>query len=270
MSSFSRRSLLGGVGLGAAATGLAACSKDGKGASPAASDAAQIGFLGRHQAGIATPSQDRLAFAAFDVTSSRRADLISLLQTWTAAARQMTKGDQVTGPNSDQVPPSDTGEAVGLPPSRLTITIGFGPSLFDHRFGLADRRPEALKDLPPLPGEDLDRARCGGDIGIQACADDPQVAFHAIRNLNRLGFGTTTMRWSQLGFGRTSTTSRSQDTPRNLMGFKDGTRNIKAEDTGTMKKWVWVGDETDQPWMQGGTYLVARRIQMHIEAWDRD
>src|SRR6185437_15826109 len=116
----------------------------------------------------------------------------------------------------------------------------------------------------------LDPARGGGDLGIQACANDPQVAFHVVRNLARLGRGVVVMRWSQLGFGRTSSTSASQVTPRNLMGFKDGTRNIHGEDAAAMAAHVWVGSDGDQPWMQGGSYLVARRIRMLIEAWDRD
>ena len=100
--------------------------------------------------------------------------------------------------------PQDTGEAYGLPASGLTLTIGFGPSLFDGRFGLADRRPAALKELPAFRGDDLDPARSGGDLCIQACANDPQVAVHAVRTLIRLGFGIVSVRWSQLGFGRTS------------------------------------------------------------------
>ena len=103
---------------------------------------------------------------------------------------------------------------------------------------------------------------------MQACSDDPQVAFHAIRNLARIGRGTVVMRWSQLGFGRTSSTSRSQDTPRNLMGFKDGTANIRAEDTEAMDRFVWVGGE-GPAWMRGGSYLVTRRIRMLLEVWDR-
>jgi deferrochelatase/peroxidase EfeB len=130
------------------------------------------------------------------------------------------------------------------------------------------KRPAALKPLPPLPGDELSPAESGGDICVQACSDDPQVAFHAIRNLARIGRGTVAMRWSQLGFGRTSTTSRSQDTPRNLMGLKDGTANIKAEDTEAMERFVWVGDE-GPGWMEGGSYMVARRIRMLLEVWDR-
>ena len=106
---------------------------------------------------------------------------------------------------------------------------------------------------------------------MQACADDPQVAVHAIRNLSRLAFGTAALRWSQLGFGRTSSTSTTQQTLRNLFGFKDGTANLKAEHTADVDEHVWVGDGDDARagWLSGGSYLVARRINMAIEPWDR-
>jgi deferrochelatase/peroxidase EfeB len=107
----------------------------------------------------------------------------------------------------------------------------------------------------------------GGDLCIQACSDDPQVAVHAIRNLSRIAFGRATLRWSQLGFGRTSSTTRAQATPRNLFGFKDGTANLRAEDTAAVEHDVWVG--TGGGWMAGGSYLVARKIRMTIETWDR-
>jgi len=231
----------------------------------------RVPFYGRHQAGIATPAQDRLAFAAFDVTSTDVADLQRLLGTWAAAAAQMTQGEPIGSvETAPDVPPIDTGEALGLAAAKLTITVGFGPSLFDDRFGLAGRRPAALEPIPALPGDTLDPDRSNGDLCVQACADDPQVAFHAIRNFARLARGTAVMRWSQLGFGRTSSTSTAQETPRNLMGFKDGTNNIKLEDGAELADHVWVGAETDQPWMRGGSYLVARRIRMLIESWDTD
>ena len=164
---------------------------------------------------------------------------------------------------------------MNLKPSASLNTFGFGPTLFEKdgtgRFGLAGRRPEALIDLPHFPGDDLQEQRTGGDLVVQACSDDPQVAVHAIRNLARIGFGKTRVRWSQLGFGRTSSTSRSQQTPRNLFGFKDGTSNVKAEDAGLLDAHVWVpgGGKATEAWMEGGSYLVARRIRMHIEIWDR-
>jgi deferrochelatase/peroxidase EfeB len=234
-------------------------------------NAKAVAFYGEHQAGIATPAQDRLAFAAFDVTTADVGTLRAMLGSWAAAAAQLASGQPV-GPTetAPQAPPVDTGEALGLEPAQLTITVGFGPSLFDDRFGLARRRPAALADLPRFPGDVLDPNRSGGDLCVQACANDPQVAFHVIRNFARIARGTAVMRWSQLGFGRTSTTSTAQARPRNLMGFKDGTNNIKAEDAGDLDRFVWVRNETDQAWMHGGSYLVARRIGMMLESWDAD
>ena len=276
----SRRKMLGRalgaagvVAAGGAGYGVAKAAAPSPATSPAAAAVSEtVPFYGSHQAGIATPAQDRLAFAAFDVTSESATDLQVLLGTWAAAAAQMTKGAPIGAVETDpQSPPIDTGEAAGLGAARLTVTVGFGPSLFDGRFGLADRRPAALADLPTLPGDgSLEAARSGGDLCVQACADDPTVAFHAIRNFARLARGTAVIRWSQLGFGRTSSTSSAQQTERNLMGFKDGTRNIKSEVAADMNDYVWVGKETDQAWMRGGSYLVARRIRMLIESWDTD
>jgi deferrochelatase/peroxidase EfeB len=283
-TSVSRRGLLALLGTGAVAAGggvfVGRANADSGATAQAPADPTSYPFFGRHQAGIVTPAQDRLHFAAFDVTATTRADLVDLLQRWTRAAARLTQGDSagpygpVGGPY--QAPPDDTGEAFGLPPARLTLTFGFGGSLFTgldgtDRFGLAHARPKALIDLPHFPADDLDPARSGGDLCVQACADDPQVAVHAIRNLARIAFGKASVRWSQLGFGRTSSTSTSQATPRNLFGFKDGTANLKAEDEAAVDEHVWVGDGDDPgaPWMAGGSYLVARRISMHIEIWDR-
>lgn len=261
----SRRGVFAGAA-GLAAAGLlvsAGCDSDSGGPSPRA-----VPFHGEHQAGVATAAQDRLVFAAFDVTGDRD-QLGPMIRKWSSAAEQMTAGHVIGRAPDDLAPPVDTGEAVGLPASRLTLTFGMGPSLFDGRFGLAGLRPAALEEIPALPGDALDANRSGGDLCIQACADDPQVAFHAVRNLARIARGTAHVRWMQLGFGRTSTTTKGQSTPRNLMGFKDGTNNIRAEDTDAFDRYVWVGSETDQAWMRGGTYLVARRIRMLIETWDR-
>jgi deferrochelatase/peroxidase EfeB len=276
-----RRQLLTAIGAGGAAVGLgggayAVGYQRGKPPPPLAPLAQEaIPFYGEHQAGIITPAQDRLQFAAFDVTTHKRADLLNLLRSWTSAAARMCNGDpSVPGELVPMAPPRDTGEAVGMPPSRLTITFGFGPSLFGRagsgdRFGIAALRPPELEEIPPLPGDELDPAVSGGDIAVQACADDPQVAFHAIRNLARIGRGAVVARWSQLGFGRTSSTSLSQETPRNLMGFKDGTNNLRAEDTDPLDEHVWVPSNTPQTWMHGGSYMVVRRIRILAEVWDR-
>jgi deferrochelatase/peroxidase EfeB len=279
----SRRGLLGFVTVGAA--GLAAGAAGAVGVTSAVSrgdslvtPATTYPFFGDHQSGITTPVQDRLHFAAFSVSASLdRAGLIALLSDWTNAAARLTAGLDVTESGalggSDVSPPDDTGEAIDLGASGLTITFGFGPSLFRDargvdRFGLADRRPPGLETLPRFVGDALRPEWCDGDLCIQACADDPQVAVHAIRNLSRIAFGRASLAWSQLGFGRTSSTSTAQKTPRNLFGFKDGTANITLEDRSAVTEWVWAGDD-DVAWMRGGTYLVTRKIRMVVEVWDR-
>jgi len=236
---------------------------------PTDPEQSSVPFHGTHQAGITTPAQNRLHFAAFDLTTDRRSDLQGLLQEWTEASRLMVQGKPAGPDNSEPLlPPDDTGEAVGLGPASLTITFGLGPGVFDRRFGLAAKRPDQLEPLPALPGDELDQSISGGDLCIQACADDPQVAFHAVRNLTKIAQGRAVMRWCQLGFGRTAKTGADQETPRNLMGFKDGTNNILNDDRGSLDDFVWAGGEGPD-WMNGGSYLVARRIRMMIEPWDR-
>lgn len=280
----SRRGLLGlagagaaGLALGGSAGAATAAAVVGASASGVADPGTRYPFYGNHQAGIVTPSQDRLHFAVFDMAGSAgRTDLISLLADWTAAAARLTQGLEIGDgavPDDLYAPPDDTGEAQGLPPSGLTITFGFGPTLFTDatgadRFGLAARTPPLLAPLPRFSGDALVPASSGGDLCIQACADDPQVAVHAIRNLSRIAFGRASLRWSQLGFGRTSSTSTTQTTPRNLFGFKDGTANIKAEQTSAVDADVWVAAADGPAWLDGGSYLVARKIRMVIENWD--
>lgn len=268
---------LTGAGAAVGAATIAGGFAAGRATAPSTSASKPYSFFGSRQSGITTPAQDRLYFAAFDVTTTDRTELVTLLRAWSLAAERMMRGLPVSDERTAyDAPPADTGEAEGLPASGLTITIGFGPTLFrdatgKDRFGVADRTPKALRTLPHFPGDKLDEQRSGGDLCVQACADDPQVAVHAIRNLARIGFGTVSLRWSQLGFGRTSSTSTSQATPRNLFGFKDGTANLKAEDADLLKDHLWVGSDDDAKasWLVGGCYLVARRINMQIETWDR-
>lgn len=280
----SRRGLLGlaigggvaglAVGAGAGLTGGVAI-----GRARAADDAhSAYEFFGAHQSGITTPVQDHLHFASFDMMPrTDREDLISLLQDWTYASSRMVQGLEVSATGAvggpAEAPPDDTGEALGLPAAGLTITFGFGPGLFENedgdRYGIAAQRPAGLERLPAFLGDDLDPQTSHGDLCIQACADDPQVAVHAIRNLSRIAFGRARLRWSQLGFGKTSRTTATQATPRNLFGFKDGTANILADDPTALTDHVWVSAKDEPAWLAGGSYLVARKIAMLIETWDR-
>ena len=249
-------------------------------------------FWGRHQGGILTPLQRHTYFAAFDLVTKKRDDVIGLLRVWTDAAARMTSGmpiepfeqtavdyaveiASVTTTTSSDEPPTtlvsapDTGETYGLPAARLTLTFGFGAGLFikddNDRYGLAKRRPDALVEMPRFVGDQLVETNTGGDLSVQACADDPQVAFHAVRQLARLAYDVAQVRWAQTGFMPTFGATK---TPRNLMGFKDGTNNPSTGDANAMDEFVWVGNEGPD-WMRSGSYLVVRRIRIALEHWDR-
>jgi deferrochelatase/peroxidase EfeB len=263
---------LGGIAIGAA--GGAAATRATESGPPPADDAVDLSashpYYGQgHQGGVATEPQRHCVFMSFRFADSadRRA-LQTLLARWSAAASVLQQGKPVgtVAPDSDVQPPADTGEAFGLSPASLTVTIGLGPDVFADGFGLAHRKPAAFGALPKLNGDYLQPELTGGDLSVQACADDPQVCYHAVRNLARLGRGTVYPFWAVLGFGRASS-GPNQQTPRNLLGFKDGTRNVSTDDQYDQHVWV---TRSDQPWMEGGTYQVVRKIRMLMETWDAD
>ncbi|KGE20715.1 deferrochelatase [Paenibacillus wynnii] len=261
--------LLGGGGIGSiiAARSAAAPSRAAQ-ASSALADS--IPFFGEHQAGILTPAQNFLCFAAFDLTTTKLSDVKKLFQAWTSTAASLTSGQLIGNVNDNpNLPPTDTGEADGLSPSRCTLTFGVGPSFFDGRLGLGSQRPASFQDLPVFTGDNLEPQWCGGDLCVQACADDMQVAFHAIRNLARIARGTAVLRWTQEGFQRSSGADPKGATPRNLLGFKDGTGNPDVTDRKEMDTVVWNNNGDGPSWMNGGTYMAVRRVMLRIEVWDR-
>lgn len=274
----SRRGLVGGgiaagvgaaVGVGAtfAATRASGATDSGDAVDLSTSVPFYADRNGTLQAGIRTQPQRHCVFMALDLTAADPTSLQVLLARWSAAIAQLQAGKPVgtiypTGGNGTG---ADTGEALDLGPASLTVTVGLGPGVFDQRFGLAAKRPAKLAQLPALPSDALKKELCGGDLSLQACADDPQVAYHAVRDLARMARDSATVRWTVLGFGRASA-GPTQSTPRNLMGFKDGTRNITtAADT---DEFVRLGSDAD--WMAGGSYQVTRKIEMNIEIWDAD
>ncbi len=258
-----RRGLVGAAaglaaGLGRGAAGEA---RPDNVAEPAAATAVEP-FWGEHQGGITTPAQGHSYFAAFDLLTARRDGLVRLLRAWTEAAARMAAGQAATASG-------DSGETLGTMPARLTLTFGFGAGVFvkdgKDRFGLSARRPAALVELPRFNGDRLIPTRTGGDLSVQACADDPLAAFHAVRQLARLAYGAAAIRWVQTGFVGGFP---KRETPRNLLGFKDGTGNPSAADPREMAEFVWVGDEAPG-WLRGGSYVVARRIRIALWHWDR-
>jgi deferrochelatase/peroxidase EfeB len=147
--------------------------------------------------------------------------------------------------------------------------LAIGASLFEKdgvdRFGLRSRKPAGLTEMPIFHKDSLQEQLTHGDIIIQACANDPIVCFHAIRNFSKAARGVAHLRWQQTG----QLGIKSQGTKRNLFGFKDGTANPDLQDEQFMKNNVWVEARDGASWFAGGTYMVVRRIHMRIETWDQ-
>ena len=259
---FLKKAGIGGAGLALGLSGASAffANKD-QGSKNIADGQEEISFYGKHQAGITTPMQKNIYFVVLDLRTTDKNELIQLFKEWTDYSQKLVNGELVKKDGSNALlPPSDTGETVGLNPYRITLTFG-GSASFLTKLGLEKKRPKLFRDLPAFPKEQLREQYTGGDIVIQACADDEQVAFHAVRNLIRKGRNKVTMKWSQSGF---AAIGDRMETPRNLFGFKDGTANVTTEKD--FNKVVWTDS---QDWMKNGSYMAVRRIIMHLETWDR-
>jgi len=270
---FLKMSAVAGVGLVVGGTGMKvierAVGSDRHTAVDGSIEGEQVvEMYGEHQAGIVTPQQTYMYLASFKIIAADRAALIRLMKDWTKFSDLSTSGGTMRTGDNPMLPPSDTGETYDLPASRLTVTFGFGPSLFGvggtDRYGLAGKLPNYLKDIPRMPREKLDAALSGGDVVVQVCADDQQVAFHAIRNFIRLSTGAATLNWLNEGF----ISGRPGTTPRNLFGFKDGTANVLHQTTEGYDQVVWAGEDEPE-WIKGGTYMAFRKIRMLLEVWDR-
>ena len=259
---FLKKAGIGGAGLALGVSGASAFFANKAQEEKKISDGGEeISFYGEHQAGITTPMQKNIYFVVLDLHSTDKEEVIQMFKDWTDYSSKLVDGELVKKDGSNALlPPSDTGETVGLNPYRLTLTFGVSAD-FLKKMGLEKKRPKEFRDLPPFPKEQLQEKYTGGDIVIQACADDEQVAFHAVRNLVRKARNTVTMKWSQSCF---AAIGDRMSTPRNLFGFKDGTANVTKEKDFDQVIWT---DSDD--WMKGGTYMAVRRIQMFLETWDR-
>lgn len=260
-SGLSRRALLGSAGAGLAA-GVAggALGQHALAAAPAAAapslGRASVPFHGPRQAGILQPAQARVQLAAFDLAAGAGRDgLRKLMQQWSATAARLARGESAESAENQIA--RDAG------PCSLTVTFGFGASLFD-RTGLTDRRPAGLAPLPDFPEDAIDRARSDGDLWVQIGADDALVAFHALRVLQRQAAGIATLRWQMAGFSRSPGATPSPMTGRNLMGQVDGTNSPKPGQDGFEEKVFTAGAD----WLTGGTYAVVRRIRMLLDNWE--
>ena len=267
-------SAVAGAGIAIGAAGLGSIMKAVKQDESSVSSAADkqkdsaISMYGEHQAGIITPQQTYMYLAAFRITSTDRKEVIALFKEWTRFADLSTSGSTMKTGDNPLLPPSDTGETLDLPASMLTVTFGFGPTFFSDngkdRFGISHLAPRYLSDIPRMPREKIDPEISRGDVCVQVCAEDQQVAFHALRNFIRLSTGKASLKWMQEGF----ISGKSGSTPRNLFGYKDGTANKLHDSKEGYENVVWAGDN-EPAWMKGGTYMAYRKIHMLLEVWDR-
>jgi deferrochelatase/peroxidase EfeB len=227
-------------------------------------------FDGLHQAGILTPAPAQATLVALDSIAPNREVLAETLRTLCTRARGLTQGETVGAQEIDD-PPPDSGILGPLDaPDSLTVTIAFGASLFDGRYGLATRKPKLLTRMPSFPNDELDPSRSHGDLLVQVCAGHRDTVVHTVRELMRIVAGRLTTRWTIDGFQSARRGPSPHNSPRNLFAFRDGTANPDVADTDLMDKLIWVPPASGEPaWAMGGTYVVARAIRMHVEFWDR-
>jgi deferrochelatase/peroxidase EfeB len=271
-----RRFLAGGLASTAAVAGVtstaAACGDDGDAVSAGgpASPAGYLDFEGNHQTGITHPANEQGLMAAFDLTATGLDELRDTFVALSEEARHLMGGE----PYEDRepaYPPLYTG-TVGNPPppADLSVVVSVGASLFDDRYGLADRRPAALEEMPFLANDRLDPARSHGDVLLSITSTHEDINLFALRQLHRATRETMALHWMLGGYNRRTRARRGEAGKRNLMGFVDGTSNLDPTDDGVMDRYVWVQDGDDEPaWTAGGSYHIVRVIRMLVEFWDR-
>jgi deferrochelatase/peroxidase EfeB len=225
-------------------------------------------FTGVHQSGILNPAPAHGTLVAFDSIAPNRTTLAEGLQALSARAQELAVGGAVPLLEVD-APPADSGIlGPDNAPDALTVTIGFGASLFDGRYGLASRRPAELIQMPTFPVDQLDPKISHGDVMVQICAQHRDTVVHTVRELARAVRGTLQQRWTMDGFSGANRGPTSKNSPRNLFAFRDGTGNPVTTDSSLMNQLVWAG-AGEPAWAVGGTYQVVRVIRMHVEFWDR-
>lgn len=253
-SRVSRRGFFAGVGLAGATTVLASCAQQDSAAqaeNPAVPE--PISFDGKHQAGIAEAPQAQAILISYDVrrTDDLRTTVSRLLRIWTEDARSLCEGGH---PLADLEPEMNHAAA------RLSITCGIGPALLkDLGVEKSSQVPawvrKYTKGIPAFSADRLQEQWNGGDLILQVCGEQATSVAHAARHLTRAGASYCTPRWTQRGFVDTP----SGETPRNLLGFKDGTAQPRDE-----RDWneaIW--DEF------GGSAMVVRRVVFDIPGWEQ-
>lgn len=225
-------------------------------------------FTGVHQSGILNPAPAHATLVAMDSFAPDRKTLQTALKALSNRAAELATGGPIPLLEVD-APPADSGTlGPDNAPDALTITIGLGASLFDHRYGLANKRPRELTQMPTFPVDQLDPSITHGDVLLQICAQHRDTVVHTVRELMRTVRGTFQQRWTIDGFASANRGPTQKSSPRNLFAFRDGTANPLTTDGTLMNELVWAS-AGEPAWAAGGTYQVVRIIRMHVEFWDR-
>ena len=229
-----------------------------------------VPFDGRHQAGILTPRPNQASYVALDSVAQNASELFDILQVLSSQARLLTRGMAVGVTEIDDPPPDSGILGPYDNPDSLQVTIAFGQTLFDGRYGLARRRPAKLTAMPAFALDQIDPERAGGDVLLQICANQRDTVVHTVRELMRQVAGRLVVRWTIDGFQTAQRGPHPSSSTRNLFAFRDGTANPDVSDAALMNQLIWVQDGAGEPrWVTGGTYMVVRTIRQHVEFWDR-
>ncbi len=232
--------------------------------------ASTVAFGGTHQAGVLLDPAPAGLVAAFDVVTTDRAELVDTLQRLSVeverlmANRPPEQADEFLPPVDSGIIDADTGTA------GVAITMAVGASLFDDRFGLADRRPRELIAMPRFFNDGLVRSELSdGDLSLTISAPNQQAAVFALHQAVRVSGRRLRLRWVQEGYNQLLPDRPGQIAPaRNLMGFRDGTSNLDTGGVEQMQQHVWVQVGDDEPdWAVGGSYQASRVIRMLLEFW---
>ena len=271
-----RRSVLFGLGAAGGALGLGATTRataqdTAPGNSAIAEAQTRQEFYGRRQAGVVNPQPSSALVVAFDVLATSRPELQRLFQGLTERIAFLMRGGVAPRAN-DKLPPPDSGLlGPDIAPDNVTLTVAVGASLFDERFGLEAERPKHLVAMTKFPNDALMADQCHGDLLVQICSNTAETNIHALRDILKRFPDLLAIRWKIDGFLPPNTVrSLGKDTARNLLGFKDGTANLDAQDGTLMDRLVWVGAHSDEPaWARNGSYQVVRIVRTLVERWDR-
>jgi deferrochelatase/peroxidase EfeB len=163
---------------------------------------------------------------------------------------------------------------------RVTITVGFGASLFVDRsgfdrFGLRSAKPKFLKTMPHFEGDQasFDPRATASDLVFVISSDEPYVNVAIVRYFTEFfnkeflkqhpdPQDRPVLRFTdvQQGFARKD--------KREFLKFDDGIENLQIDPT-DLRRLVYVDGADNEPnWCLNGSYLVYRKIRERMPAWE--